>query len=98
MSVPLSPETKRRLAIIFRPVDQAEAEFLLTEECGSNLAFLEKLNEIELERFRFAALKLCQGDLPRLYEAIQLAQQDWRDLLVAAEFANDIQAHLKWLV
>ncbi|HSQ19554.1 MAG TPA: hypothetical protein VLR92_04185 [Blastocatellia bacterium] len=61
------------------------------------MPFLEKLNARELERFQFAALKISGGNLTRLYEAVQLTQQDWRDLLVGAGFADDIQAHLKWL-
>jgi hypothetical protein len=46
---------------------------------------------------RFAALKLSEGRLDRLEEAIKLAQTDWRDLLVAAGFAHDVEAHLNWL-
>jgi hypothetical protein len=97
MAVPLSPATKQRLQLIFRPEDHTEAETLLVEECGNNLPFLEKLNGTELERYRFAALKVSSGNLSSLYEAVQLAQEDWRDLLVAADFANDILAHKKWL-
>src|SRR5207245_727089 len=86
MGTPLSPETLRRLAIVFGPEERAEAAELLVEECGNNLPFLEKLDKHDLERFRFAALKVSDGKLSRLYEAVQLAQADWRDLLCAAGF------------
>jgi len=98
MSIPLSPETKRRLEVIFRPEEQDEAAALLVDECGNNLPLLEGFNAVQLERFRFAALKLSEGDLGRLYEAVDLAQSDWRDLLVAAGFADDVKAHQKWLL
>jgi len=50
-----------------------------------------------MDRIRFAALKLSKGDLERLQEAVRLAKIDWRDLLVAAGFANDINIHQSWL-
>jgi len=50
----------------------------------------------QLERFRFAALKYSDGNLPLLQSAVTLAQQDWRDLLVATGFANNVQAHRAW--
>ncbi len=37
------------------------------------------------------------GQLDKLEEAIKLAQIDWRDLLMAAGFGHDVEAHLKWL-
>jgi hypothetical protein len=49
-----------------------------------------------MERVRFAALKLSEGNKDKLLGAAQLAQYDWRDLLVAARFANDAEAHKSW--
>ncbi len=49
-----------------------------------------------LERLRFAALKLGGGRLADLYDAVDLANTDWRDLLVAAGFAEDVEAHKSW--
>jgi hypothetical protein len=97
MPIPLSPETRRRLDLLFRPKDRADAVELLVKECGNNLPFLEKLDEYQLERFRFAALKISGGDLNKLYRAVELAQRDWRDLLVAAGFGDDVEAHNRWL-
>ena len=95
--VRLSPETQRRLEIIF-PVDtRAQAEYLLTTECGNNLPFMEHQDSLGLERIRFAALKVSEGRLERLEEAVRLAQIDWRDLLVEAGFEQDVRAHLNWL-
>jgi len=95
--VELSPQTVRRLELLFPPRVREEARQLLTEECGSNLPFFGGSNPIGLERVRFAALKVSQGQLEKLREAIELAKVDWRDLLVIAGFAHDPQAHKRWL-
>jgi hypothetical protein len=92
----LSSETQRRLEILFGVEDRAAAARMLVEECGNNLPFLEKLDEHGLERYRFAALKLSGGDPGRLRQAVELAKQDWRDLLVAAGFAHDVHEHERW--
>lgn len=70
---------------------------MLVKECGNNLPFLDKLSEYELERFRYAALKLSNGDLKQLRRAIKMANLDWRDLLMAAGFGQDSNAHTEWL-
>ena len=93
----LSSEAVRRVAILFQGADQTTAEHLLVDECGSNLPGLERLSPIELDRFRFAALKLSGGRLDGLREAIKLAQSDWRDLLTAAGFDRDVTAHTRWM-
>lgn len=94
--MPLSPPTKQRLAALFRPSEQEPAAVLLVERCGSNLPFFEAATPERLERVRFAVLKLSQGDLEHMREYVQLAETDWRDLLVDAGFADDPEAHLRW--
>ena len=93
----LSSETERRIALLFIPSDREVVRKLLLEECGNNLPFLEHLDTAAMDRFRFAALKLSDGCLDRLRNALRLAKQDWRDLLVAAGFADRIDAHTSWL-
>ena len=95
--VELSPETLRRLELLFPPDTRELAELLLRSDCGNNLPLHEPQDAKGLERVRFAALKVSDGQLEKLEEAIRLAQIDWRDLLVAAGFAHDVEAHLKWL-
>ena len=53
-------------------------------------------DEIQLERIRFAALKLSKGDIVRLRAAIALAKVDWRDVLLHAGFAWSVDAYKKW--
>jgi hypothetical protein len=95
MAPRLSIETQRRIEALFPASCTAEVAELLLHECGNNLPLLEKLNEIELERFRFAALKLSAGNIEKLREAIKLAKEDWRDLLVSAKFWT-ADTHKSW--
>jgi len=92
----LTEETMERVALLFPVERREEAALLLDRECSNNLPFLEKASPADLERFHFAALKLSDGNLDQLRDAIQLANYDWRDLLVAAGFAHSCDAHLQW--
>ena len=92
----LTQETMQRLEFLFAAESRDEAALLLDRECSNNLPFLDTATPAELQRFHFAALKVSGGNLGRLREAIELAKQDWRDLLVAAGFANSCDAHLHW--
>ncbi|MFN7920274.1 MAG: hypothetical protein U0Q16_09265 [Bryobacteraceae bacterium] len=91
----LSPETIRRVEILFPPGQREHAAELLRNQCGNNLPALEDADMFELERFRFAALKVSDGDTDRLERAIELAKVDWRDLLMAAKF-GEVDAHKSW--
>lgn len=93
--VALSDATRRRLVALFNERDIPEAERLLREDCA-DVPLLGPATAKSLERIRFAALRVSGGDLPRLRDAIALAQIDWRDLLVAAGFADDHRAHERW--
>ena len=88
----LSPRSWQLVEVIF-PKEADPAARLLAEECGQNLPFCEAYTEHELERIRFAALKLSEGSLKKLGESIGVAKRDWRDLLVWSGFANALTAH-----
>jgi hypothetical protein len=93
----LSVDTVKLVNQLFGPDDRAIACRLLAEHCGANLPFLKNADSVELERYRFAALKLSNGTVDGLGRAIELAKTDWRDLLVAAGFGSDVNAHKAWL-
>ncbi len=95
--VPLSPATRQRVDRLFRHQDRATAAAMLADRCGNNLPLLEALDELQLERVRFAALRLSEGNLDELARAIELAKSDWRDLLMAAGFGDHPRAHQSWL-
>ena len=95
--IPLSPETQKRVNALFHGSEREKAAQLLTEECGNNISFCEGYDPVRMERIRFAALKVSRGDIDYLVDAIDLAQADWRDLLISAEFADDENAHKSWM-
>jgi hypothetical protein len=41
-------------------------------------------------------LKVSGGEAGRFLEAAALAQMDWRDVLMAAGFGSDLEAHIGW--
>jgi hypothetical protein len=94
--VPLSPETRRRLDALFAGADRDDAAELLVTRCGEEIPGYRRGDQQTLERIRFAALKLSDGDLTRLETAIHLAEVDFRDLLMAAGFGLDVRAHESW--
>jgi hypothetical protein len=95
--IALSPRTQSHVVTLFRVSDVAKVEDLLCRECGDALPMLgAAVTPENLERVRFAALRVSGGRFDRLREAISIAQRDWRDLLVEADFANDARAHEAW--
>ncbi len=91
----LSPRTWQLVQRIF-PNDAEAAGKILAEQCGQNLPFCQDYDEVQLERLRFAALKISGGKLDRLQKAVDQAKRDWRDELVWAGFANRLEAHDIW--
>lgn len=93
----LSVETERRLRLVFMSDRQVEVARLLVEQCGNNIPLCDKYDEFQMERIRFAVLKLSEGDMTKLLRALAVAKEDWRDVLVAAGFGHDPRAHERWL-
>ena len=85
------------MVLLFAPNEQDLVSALLLEECGNNLPGLENVDAAAMDRFRFAALKLSEGNLTKLDEALHLAKTDWRDLLMAAGFGESSTVHQAWL-
>jgi hypothetical protein len=92
----VSPRTKQLVEKIFGPKRVDEAVQWLEDECGNNLPSCDKADEYEMERIRFAVLKLSKGDIRKLLAAIDEARTDWRDLFMAADFGYDVNAHETW--
>lgn len=93
--VRISPATAERLNRLFSPETRRQAVTLLEEQCAE-LAMWRNAAPEGLERIRFAVLKVSQGNLETLGQAIERAQADWRDVLVHAGFAHDVNAHRDW--
>lgn len=93
----LCPKTRSHVAALFVQADIEAAELMLVTRCGGQLPGMAGALPDDLERIRFAALRLSEGRLPDLNDAVTLAETDWRDLLVAAGFADDPAAHRRWV-
>lgn len=93
----LTLHTLTIIARLFPAEDQSQVRKLLQTQCGNNLPLCQHWSVEQLERLQLAALKCSGGDWPRLRQAVKMAQQDWRDLLLVAGFAQDPQAHKSWL-
>ena len=96
MASSVSQETEERIALLFPPDQRELVRTTLSEQCGRNLPLTTNASETTLERIQFAALKLSEGHLDKLDRAVALARRDWRDLLMAAGFAHQIEAHKAW--
>lgn len=95
--IELSPLTRDHVVTLFKAADVEDAERLLAYECAENLPMNSNdMTPAGLERVRFAAVRVSGGSLDRLRDAVRLAQIDWRDLLVAADFALRVDAHERW--
>ncbi len=97
MGEALNSGTTRRIAALFPAAQRPDVGSLLVAECGHTLPFADTLGTAGIERIQFAVLKISSGSLDRLWAAVELAQQDWRDSLVGAGFGDDVRYHLAWL-
>jgi hypothetical protein len=92
----LTPRVQEVIAVLFAEAEWAEVAHMMVHDCGRNLPFCDDWSSQQLDRLRLAALKLSGGKMEPLINAVALAQTDWRDLLMAAGFGEDVEAHNKW--
>ena len=76
VAVLLSEKTEKRLQALFQAEDLKLATDLLVSDCADNLPFRRGDTPTDLERIRYAVMKLSNGDLSKLNDAIQLSQID----------------------
>jgi hypothetical protein len=93
---PLTLKTKKLIEKLYPPLLWEEVTRLLENECGQNLPGSKNSSPEQLEGLRFAALKVSEGNLAKLKEAVDLAKVDWRDLYVWSKFGGDFDTHQKW--
>lgn len=94
--IALSRRTAELVARLFDPGDAPEATRLLETDCAERLPLIHSPNPQGLERIRFAALRASGGSLSKLRSMVEMAQIDWRDLLMTAGFAESTEAHNIW--
>jgi hypothetical protein len=94
--ISISVDTSRRIEALFPEQEWRRVSDYLMNECGDNLPLVETSYTELAERIRFAVLKLSRRNFGLLVEESQHAAIDWRDILVAAGFADDPESHLAW--
>ena len=90
----------RTLAIaksLFDEGDLKIVENLLLERCTNKVPGCDDWSQDNLERVWISVLKLSDGNVNKLLDAIKLANTDYRDLFMSAGFGHDSQAHRLWL-
>lgn len=65
-------------------------------ECGTEALGCDGSTPEQMERIHFAVIRLGAADVDALDRAIRLAQTDWRDLLMEADFGHSLTAHDEW--
>ena len=90
----LRPTVIASIKSLFEPEDRETVTEILVEE--SNAERLYTTSADAVERIQLAVLKLSNGEVDKFLAAAELAQLDWRDVLVASGFDSDLKAHLKW--
>src|SRR5437763_16639328 len=79
LAEPLTPATQRLIERDFPLEHRAEVTGLLLTRCGSNLPLMGETSAAEIERVRFAVLKLTGGRIEDLQRHVDIANVDWRD-------------------
>ncbi|WP_444886466.1 hypothetical protein [Microbulbifer sp. JMSA008] len=91
----LSQDTKNLVHSLYKSREALEVCDMLEIECGTEALSCEGWTPKQMERIRYAVLRLAT-EKSMSFEAINLAKTDWRNLLMAAEFGNEVDAHEKW--
>lgn len=92
----LSKNTKGIVHRLYKSSEAKKVCDILEFECGTEKISCEGWTPEQMERIRFAVLKLDTEKKLDLYSAIKLAQVDWRDLLISAGFAEELNSHEVW--
>jgi hypothetical protein len=92
MDRPLNDRTRRLISLVGNSALQSQIVGLFKED---GALYGPPTDEV-IERVRFAVIKLAMQGEKMFDVATQLFRIDTRDLLVSAEFANDLHAHEKW--
>ena len=92
----LSKRTKELIHCLYKSDEALTVCDMLEVKCGTEALSCDGWTPENMERIRFAVLKLAYENTLDLRAALSLAQSDWRDLLMFAGFGQDVKAHEKW--
>jgi hypothetical protein len=92
----LSPNTEYLIHALYKSREAKEIGDILEIDCGTESLGCDGWTPVQMERIRFAVLKLAIESDSGLDAALNLVSRDWRDLLMSAGFGDDLNAHVKW--
>ena len=76
------------MEFVFSPNHRAPAVALLDVRCGYSVPGFSRAPDAEIERIRYAALKLSDGDLQKLKRTVEDIRLDFRDVILEAGFGE----------
>ena len=94
--IALSERTLHLITTLFPIPDGVVIADVLRRAVSENIPFCDNASPEEMERIRFAILKMTVSSPLNLAVGIQMAQSDWRDLLMNVGFGDDTSRHLDW--
>jgi hypothetical protein len=63
---------------------------------SENIPYYENSTPEKMERIRFSVIRLIHEGSMNEDNIFTLAYTDWRDLFMAADHGEDIEAHMLW--
>jgi hypothetical protein len=94
----LGPLTQELVQTLCPPPHQPPVQKLLSERCSLTLPGVGTTPEWLglIDRVQLATLRASHWDLATIEKAVNLANTDWRDVLVDAGFGHSVTAHIHW--
>ena len=96
MPLPLSKRSQKVAAVLFTEPRLSQLTNRLIAEASENIPFHGKSSASDMDRVRFSIMKLASMPGANEDAIFDLAQTDWRDLFMAADFGYSADAHHKW--
>ncbi len=96
MSLPLTKKVNKLLELLFEEPLLSKLARRLEIEAAENIPFHNNSKSADMDRIRFSILKVIATNVDSEENAFDLAKTDWRDLFVAAGFADDANEHKNW--
>ena len=96
MPIPLSSRTEQVAAALFEEPELGHIIRRLLQEASENIPFQENSTPEEMERIRYAIMKLIVQNRKNENRAFEYVKTDWRDLFMAAGFGYCAEEHNRW--
>lgn len=94
--IALSERTRKLISRLFTRSEGSVISDLLVRAVSADIPFCADSSPEQMERIRFAIIKMTKQSPLNLAVGIYLAQTDLRDLLMSAGFGDDAAQHMAW--